>query len=118
MEKKKILIVDDEFGFVEMLKIRFEANNYDVITANDGEEAIHMLGERPDAIILDVMMPNIDGYTFLKEMKANPETKDIPVIVVTAKPDMKDLFQMEGISNYVTKPIDSDEILKILKSLL
>lgn len=81
--KKKILIVDDEIDFLSMMEARFAANNYQVITASTGEEALEKFTkEKPKAVLLDIMMPGIDGLSVLKEIRK--ENKRIPVFIVTA----------------------------------
>ena len=116
---KKILVIDDEEDVLKLLKMRLEGYHFDVITAADGEEGLNKsAAEKPDLIIVDVMMPKMDGYTFAREMKANPAVKDIPIIVLTAKEGLKDLFEMEGVSDYITKPYEVKDLLdKIHKNL-
>jgi len=119
MDKKKILVIDDEHDLVEMLKLRLEANGYDVLTAFNGEEGLEVAKEaNPDAILLDIMMPKKDGYTVLKDLKANENLKKTPVIIITAKPKMKDLFEMEGVKYYIVKPIDDKELLGKIEEVL
>lgn len=112
MIKKKILLADDEPDFVKPLKERLEANNYNVITAFNGQEALIKAGaEKPDLILLDILMPKMDGYTALRELKKKEETKNIPIIILTAKTGMKDLFGVEGIKDYIMKPFEDDDLL-------
>lgn len=119
MAKKKILIVDDEADFVLLLKIRLKANGYDTISAANGEEGIDKaIKEKPDLILLDIMMPKKDGYTMLQELRGNEEAASIPVIVVTAKPYMRDLFSIEGIKDYLVKPFEDDDLLLRIKRTL
>lgn len=83
MANKKILIVDDEPDFLEMIKIRLEANDYKVSTASSGKEAIEIIKkEKPDAVLLDILMPNIDGLETLKRIRKID--KNLPVYIVTA----------------------------------
>ena len=113
MSKKKILVIDDELELVDMLKIRLEANNYEVVTAGDGEEGMAKAkSEKPDLIILDIMMPKKDGYTFIKEMRAEQGIKSTPVVILTAKAKMKDLFAIEGAKDYIVKPFEATELLE------
>lgn len=113
---KKILIVDDEPDFITMVRMRLEANGYEVIDAPDGEAGFKKAKqEKPDLILLDIMMPKKDGYTVLRELKAEDATKSIPVIVLTAKTGMKDLFKIEGIDDYVIKPFDPQDLLLRIK---
>jgi CheY-like chemotaxis protein len=83
MEKKKILVVDDEADFAKMVKIRLEADNFEVMIANNGIEAIKKIEkEKPDAVLLDVMMPEIDGLSVLRQIRSKDAR--LPVFVVTA----------------------------------
>jgi CheY-like chemotaxis protein len=118
MDKKKILLVDDENSFLELMKLRLESCGYDIIVAGDGEEAFIKLKEAPDLIILDVMMPRLDGYSFVRKLRSDPAAKAIPVVIMTAKPDMKDLFQMEGINHYLVKPVEKEELLRVIRGII
>lgn len=83
MAQKKILVVDDEVDFLEILTSRLAANKYDVVTANDGESAlVKWKKEKPDAVLLDIMMPHVDGLTVLKKIRE--EDKHIPIFIITA----------------------------------
>ncbi len=113
MPKKKILIVDDEEELVELVKIRLEANGYEVITANSGLEGLSKAAsEVPDLIVLDIGMAEMDGYTALQKLREEETTKDIPVIMLTAYAKMQSLFEMEGISDYIVKPFDPQDFLE------
>ena len=86
MQKGKILVVDDEVYILHILDFSLGAEGFDVLTANNGEEAIaKAVQELPDLIVLDIMMPVLDGYETLRRLKREPKTKDIPVILLTAK---------------------------------
>ena len=117
---KKILVVDDEPELVKALKIRLESAGYEVIPAYDGEEGIMKAREEnPDLIVLDIMMPKMDGFTTLKELKKRSKNKPLPpVIVLTAKPKMQDLFATEGIKDYVVKPFEHQDLLDRIDKLL
>jgi two-component system alkaline phosphatase synthesis response regulator PhoP len=111
---KKILSVDDERHIVRLIQVNLERAGYDVITAFDGVEALRKAeAERPDLIILDVMMPKMDGFEVLRHLQANPETRDIPVIMLTAKAQDVDVFRgwASGASAYLTKPFNPLETL-------
>lgn len=83
MEKKKILVVDDERDFVDMVKLRLESENFEVIVAYDGEEALDKVEkDHPDAVLLDIMMPNLDGLAVLKRIRK--KDKNLPVYMLTA----------------------------------
>jgi DNA-binding response OmpR family regulator len=115
---KKILIVDDDPDLLRMVTMRLEANQYEVITAYDGEEGLEKVkAENPDLIILDIVMPKLDGYSFVQEIKKT-EHKTIPIIILTAKEEMEDIFKMEGISDYIIKPFDPEELALLLRKHL
>ncbi|MFH1768401.1 MAG: response regulator [Candidatus Omnitrophota bacterium] len=119
MAKKKILLIDDEPQLVNVVKTRLEDKNYHVITAFDGEEGLRKVKEElPDLIVVDIIMPNMDGYTFVKELRADSQTKQIPVIVLTGRDKMKDLFEIEGIKDYVVKPFEGDKLLEKIEKYL
>ena len=119
MPGKTIMIIDDEPSFIEMVKLRLEANGYKTVGATEGNEAMEKLSQFiPDLILLDIMMPGMDGYTFLRELRSNDQTKRIPVIVVTGRPDMKELFEIEGIEHYILKSGDMSELLNIIKGII
>jgi adenylate cyclase len=119
VDKNKILIIDDEPDFAQIFKKRLEAEGYEVITASDGNEGLKKIRlEDPDVILLDILMPGKDGYTMLKEMKEDAFIRKVPVIVVTAKPYMQDLFGMEGIQDYLVKPVEDADLLLRIKLAL
>lgn len=115
---KKLLIVDDEPSFVEVLKARLEFAGHAVQSAGSGEDALTMVAyEQFDFILLDVMMPNVDGYQFLQQLRANPRTRDIPVIVTTAVPKFRGEKRMEsmGVLAYLEKPFDVALLLSLIE---
>jgi len=104
---KKILVVDDERHIVRLVEVNLTRAGYDVISAYDGVEALEKVAEDiPDMIVLDVMMPRMDGFEVLKNLQADPKYKDIPVIMLTAKAQDADIFKgwQSGVSSYLTKP--------------
>lgn len=112
MAQKKILVVDDEVILVDFIKIRLEDNGYSVTTANDGFDGLLRAEEmRPDLIILDISMEPMDGYTMLKRIRQNDKIKDTRVIMLTASGKKKEMFEAEGISDYITKPFDTEDFL-------
>lgn len=116
-ENKKILVVDDEPNTVIMLKARLSSAGYDVLIAKNGEEALKKAPSlKPELILLDIMMPTISGIEVLRLLKEDAETKDIPIIVLTALSTREDeLRALEaGASSYVTKPYDGQELLDII----
>ncbi len=119
--EKKILIIDDEPNIVSTLAKRLEFSGYMVSTADNGADGLKKVQtENPDLILLDILMPKMDGYSFIKKLKENKKTKYLPVIVISAKAGMKELFTPEGISDYISKPFDPQilltKIAKILKN--
>jgi len=121
MGKIKILLIDDEKDLVETLTFRLEANGYEVIKAYDGREALEKAGkERPNLILLDVMMPQIDGFEVLKRLKNNSETERIPVIMLTCKKESSSIFKGEdlGALDYIIKPFEAEELLRLIKKYI
>jgi two-component system alkaline phosphatase synthesis response regulator PhoP/two-component system response regulator VicR len=117
---KKILAVDDEKHIVRLVQVNLERQNYVVVTAFDGKEALEKVrSERPDLIVLDVMMPYLDGFEVLKELKKDPETRDIPVIMLTAKAQDADVFRgwQSGADCYLTKPFNPMELIMFVKRI-
>ena len=121
MAKGKILVVDDEVNITQILEFSIGAEGYEVITAVNGEEAIDKARrEQPDLIILDVMMPKIDGYEACRILKANPLTKSIPVVLLTAKGrDIdKRLGYEVGATDYIIKPFSPNKLVDRIHQLL
>lgn len=117
---QKILAVDDEKHIVRLIQVNLERAGYEVITAFDGVEALRRVQEdHPDLIVLDVMMPQMDGFETLKNLKANPQTRDIPVIMLTAKAQDADVFRgwQSGVDCYLTKPFNPLELLTFVKRI-
>ncbi len=115
---KKVLVADDEEVIRRFLRIHLTNCGYEVKEATDGEQVLEQLGcEDFDFLILDILMPNKDGWQVLKEVKSNPKTKDIPVIVLTAKNKDSDMFKGYelGASYYLTKPFTKAQLLYGLK---
>ncbi|MDD5560681.1 MAG: response regulator [Candidatus Omnitrophica bacterium] len=118
---KKILVVDDEKAIVEMLTMRLEANGYQVISAADGQEGLDKLrSERPDLIILDLMLPKIDGYKVCRILKFDEKYKHIPIILFTARTQEIDIKLGEevGADAYIMKPFEPDILLGKVAELL
>jgi CheY-like chemotaxis protein len=112
--KKKILIVDDEEVIRKFLKIHLVKLGYDVMEAADGAQAVEQLGKDDfDLLICDILMPKKDGWEVIREMKSNPKTKAIPVIVLTAKNEDADMFKGYdlGANYYMTKPFTKAQLI-------
>ncbi len=116
-----ILVVDDEPDLVEIVRFRLEKEGYKVLSAGDGRAGLAAAIEKsPDLVVLDVMMPGLDGFEVLFQMKNNPKTKDTPVVMLTAKTDMSSISKGWGmdVDNYVTKPFNVDDLAKTVKNVL
>ncbi|MEK7699695.1 MAG: response regulator, partial [Planctomycetota bacterium] len=121
MKKAKILVTDDIKQNVKLLRVILTAADYDVIEAYDGEEAVEKARtERPDIIILDVMMPRLTGYEVCQKLRADDTTRNIPVIMVTALHEMDDRIKgiEAGADDFISKPFNKVELLARVKSLL
>jgi len=121
MDKKKILLIEDEPYQVMMVKFRLEANNFDFISACNGEEGLKKsYEEKPDLILLDLFMPIIDGYEVCRRLRRNPKTKNIPIILFTASagPDIREKYSDYGANDYIIKPFESAELVAKINALL
>lgn len=119
--KKTILIADDEPDIVETLKFLVESEGYNCLTAFDGEDALKLAKEKcPDLIILDVMMPKINGYKVSRLLKFDAKYKNIPVLMVTARTQEEDrlIGEETGADEYITKPFDINFILDKINAYL
>ncbi len=119
---KKILIIDDDPTGTTLTSFLLKTNDYEVETALDGKEGLVKADEfNPDLIVLDVQMPNMDGYTFLKELKRSRYEKGakIPhIIMLTAKEQMESTFKMEGVAAFFVKPLETEKFLGKIKQLV
>lgn len=116
----KILVTDDEKDVVELLKFLLEKDGHKVITAYNGKDALALANENmPDLLLLDVMMPEMDGYTVQTKLLDNPKTREIPIIILTAKGQLRDVFAMSAnVKAYIEKPFDPKTLRsKIAESL-
>jgi two-component system alkaline phosphatase synthesis response regulator PhoP/two-component system response regulator VicR len=118
---KKILAVDDEKHIVRLVQVNLERAGYQVLTAYDGIDALEKVkAEKPDMIVCDVMMPRMDGFEVLRNLKADAGTRDIPVIIMlTAKAQDADVFKgwQSGVDAYLTKPFNPMELLAFVKRI-
>lgn len=121
MNKKRILLVDDEKDLAYAVTLQLEANNFEVLLAYDGQEALDKVRrEKPDLIILDLMLPKIDGFKVCRMLKFDEKYKHIPIILFTARAQEsdKEIGKEVCADSYITKPFDSQELLGKIKELL
>ncbi|MCX5687872.1 MAG: response regulator [Candidatus Omnitrophica bacterium] len=121
MDKKRILIVDDEEDILNVLRFRLEANNYEVLSASDGQEGLNKArSEKPNLIILDLMLPKLDGYKVCRMLKFDESYKAIPIIIFTARAQKNDeeLGMEMGADAYIAKPFEPAILLGKIKELL
>ena len=119
--KSTILVVEDEIGIARMVQVLLEARGFATLVSHSGEEALHRLEEQsPDLILLDVMMPGMDGYEVCRRIKAEPRWRHMPVVMLTAKDTTRDMVHgLEiGADDYITKPFNTDELIARIKVLL
>ena len=121
MAKGRILVVDDEVYIVHILDFSLGMEGYEVVTALDGEQALEKVAQqKPDLIVLDIMMPKLDGYETCKALKSREETRDIPVILLSAKGrnvDQKTGFEV-GADDYITKPFSPRKLVERINAIL
>ena len=120
-DKTKILVVDDEPNIVQTLRDRLEMNEYDVITACNGKEGLETaLQEKPDVILLDVIMPIMDGHEMLEALRRQPGGEEPSVIMLTARSQTQDISRANacGIDDYIVKPFDLSELLEKIESVV
>lgn len=118
---KKILVVDDEPQVVDTIKARLEANNYEVVTGYDGMEALNMArNKNPDLVILDLMLPKLDGYQVCRMLKFDKKLSKIPIIMLTGlgKKEDREWGERVKVDAYITKPFNVEELLKKIEFLL
>ena len=117
----KILIIDDDTAILELIKVNLELLGHEAITASDGVKGFALARqELPDLIILDVMMPDVDGFTVANRIRNNPSTKDIPILMLTALSMIQDKTKGfdAGVDDYLVKPFDLDELKLRVRALL
>ncbi|MGD9364311.1 MAG: response regulator [Desulfobacteraceae bacterium] len=121
MGQKKVLIVDDELSILVPLKFLLEKNNYRVDLAQSGKDALEKISaSKPDLILLDIMLPDLDGYEIFQMIRENPEWDDIKVIYLSAKNRDVDIAKglNLGVDAYVTKPFSNSELLEKIRVLI
>jgi CheY-like chemotaxis protein len=119
MAEKKILIIDDDEDYTKMLGFQLEAKDYDVTISHDGEDGFQRaLTEKPNLILLDIKMPAMDGFTFVRRLKTNEVIQKIPVVILTGYETMRELFRFEGVAGYFVKGSDRAVLLKSIEDIL
>lgn len=120
MPPLKIVVCDDERHIVRLIQVNLERQGYQVVTAFDGKEGLEKIrAEKPNLVVLDVMMPYMDGFEVLKTLRRDPETESLPVIMLTAKAQDKDVFEgyHYGADMYLTKPFNPMELVTFVKRI-
>jgi CheY-like chemotaxis protein len=119
MEPKKVLVIDDEPAIRKLIKVILEGEGYRILGLDASRKAPASVQEgKPDLIILDLMMPEVDGYEILEMLKKDPETRDIPVIVLTVRslPEDREKARSLGADMYITKPFEPSDLIKAVNS--
>jgi len=119
--KKKILIVEDEESLLKLESILLTSKGYDVQGVGDGQAALDAIAKsRPDLVLLDIMLPEIDGFEVCRRIKTNEATKDIPVVMLTAKKSREDMARGEqvGADWYITKPFKSAMVIETIQRFI
>jgi two-component system alkaline phosphatase synthesis response regulator PhoP len=118
---KKILVIDDEVNVLKVIKSRLQASDYSVITSTEGEEAIKKaLSESPALILLDVHMPGIDGFEVLRRLRKHPQTKALPVVMLTCEDELQSVLLAKElkVTDYILKPFKPEKLLEVVKMYL
>jgi len=121
MKTKKILIADDDESIIHLIKDIFSSNSFSVLSTNDGASVIPLIKkEKPSLIILDIMLPHMDGFTLCKELNKIEEAKDIPVLVISAHKTRQLILNLYsiGVKNYLQKPFNIDELKQRVEEIL
>jgi len=121
VDRKRILVVDDEIYIVHILEFSLTMEGYTVLTASDGEEALKMIEqERPDLVVLDIMMPKLDGYEVCRRLRQDEQFGNLPVILLSAKgrPVDRDAGLQAGADDYIAKPFSPRRLLEKIRELL
>jgi CheY-like chemotaxis protein len=118
-QPRRILIVDDEEGFREGVADLLQMEGYSVLVAKDAVEAVGMMPEfRPEAILLDLRMPNLDGEGFMRGMLGLPASRKVPVVLISAKEDLASVAERSGAAGYLRKPFEAPQLLSLLEKVL
>lgn len=121
MSRKKILLVDDSPTAILWQRLILEDDNYDILVANDGEEGVRVArAERPDLVLLDVVMPRMGGFEVLRQLRADASLAGMPIMMVTTRSEMPNVMEgyEGGCNEYINKPVDRTELLTKVRSYL
>ena len=111
---QRVLVVDDEPDVAFLCRVNLEMEGYEVLTADDGQTAVEVVGaEHPDAVLLDIMLPRLDGWSVLSAIRADPSTAEIPVVIMSAKP--REGRSLEGAIEYLEKPFSRDQLVRAVR---
>ena len=118
----KILLVDDDRGIIGVIKKALEEKKFEVIATFDGKEGLEKVkSDKPDLVVLDIRMPSMNGYEFMRALRTDyiVESKAmVPVIMLTAKEEMEEVFKLEGAKGYLVKPVDSEKLIEKIEEVL
>ncbi len=119
-ERKKVLLVEDDESVRQLVRVTLQMNDYEVVEAKDGLEGLLLLEmHRPDAVVLDLMMPDVGGERMLAQLRATPETKRTPVVIITGKPEVApEVIGLVGKENFFPKPFDPDAVVDRLQAMV
>jgi twitching motility two-component system response regulator PilG len=121
MKKNRILVVEDEESLLKLESILLSSKGYNVTGVMDGKSALEEIAaNKPDLVILDIMLPEIDGFEVCRRIKENPETSGIPVVMLTAKKNSQDVARGTevGAAAYLTKPFKSAKVIEVIEGLI
>jgi DNA-binding response OmpR family regulator len=119
-DRKKVLLVEDDEAVRQLVRVTLQMNEYEVIEAKDGLEGLLLLElHKPDAVVLDLMMPDVGGERMLAQLRATPETKRTPVVIITGKPEVApEVIGLVGRENFFPKPFDPDAVIGRIRALV
>lgn len=116
---KRILVIDDDPVGLTLMETRLVKAGFKVLLANNGQMGLNFVNaQKPDLVVLDIEMPQMNGYTFVLELKKIEGAKDTPVIVLTAHEENKPIFERRGIEHYLVKPVNFDELFAKMKAII
>ncbi|MDQ3098307.1 MAG: response regulator [bacterium] len=113
--KKRVLVADDDTAILHVLTLMLEDAGYEVTSTVDGETVQKVLSELPDLILLDIWMSGVDGRDICKQLKSNKKTKHIPIIMISANKDTRDIAKEAGADDFIPKPFEMSDLLTIVK---